>query len=152
MNKPAQTQLTASTITRELDREINRARFRQDGQELGPRDYIDALDEAAPAAWSVNYTQYDDFDDKKLTLIILLTIFTLGIALPFIGWNLLFPKLRTQARLTIQAEDKELTSEGTAKSTGDLSKKNALAQAVRNLIKDDNQPMTHTQETKPKFS
>lgn len=115
MNESTQTQLTASAITRELNREIDRARFRKDGQELEPRDYIDALDEAAPAAWTVKYTQYDDFEDKKLMYSMIFLIFTLGLAAPYIGWKIFFPKLRTHAHLTIQAEDKDLNTQGTAK-------------------------------------
>ena len=152
MNEPAQTQLTASTITRELDREINRARFRKDGQELGPRDYIDALDEAAPAAWTVNYTQHDDFNDRKSMLIIILTFLTLNLALPSVAWTIHFPKPRTGARLTIHAEDKDLTSEGTAKGTEDLSKKEALAQAIQDLIKENSRPEAYIQESRPRSS
>ena len=152
MNESTQTQLTASAITRELNREINRAKFRKDGQELEPKDYIDALDKAAPAAWRVTYTLYDHFNSKMLVYAILLIIFTVGLALAFIAWKVLIPEIHTHARLTIHAEDKDLTSEGTAKGTEDLSKKEALAQAVQDLTEEDNQPRTYIQETKPRFS
>ena len=152
MNESTQTQLTASAITRELNREIDHARFQRDGQELEPKDYIDALDEAAPAAWSVAYTRYDDFGGKKLKYSMAFLIFTLDLIAPYIGWDIFFHKFRTHARLTIQAEDKELISEGTAKGEGDLSQKKALAQAVQNLIKEHNLTKTYTEESKPPFS
>ena len=152
INESTQTQLTASAIIRELNREIDRARFRKDGQKLEPKDYIDALDEAAPAAWSVTYTRYDDFGGKKLKYSMAFLIFILDLIVPYIGWDIFFHKFRTNARLTIRAEDKELISEGTAKGEGDLTQKKALAQAVHNLIKKHNPTDTYAQESKPGFS
>lgn len=152
MNESTQTQLTASAITRELNREIDPARFRKDGQELEPRDYIDALDEAAPAAWSVAYTRYNDFGGKKLKYSMIFLIFTLDLIAPCIGWDIFFHKLRTHARLTIRAEDKELISEGTAKGEGDLSQKKALAQAVQNLIQEHHPTDTYIHKSAPRFS
>ena len=152
MNESTQGQLTALSITRELNREIDRVRFRKDGQELEPKDYIDALDEAAPAAWSVTYTRYDDFGGKKLKYSMAFLIFILDLIVPYIGWDIFFHKFRTHARLTIRAEDKELISEGTAKGNQDPSKQQAMAQAVHNLIKKHNPTKTYTKKSKPPFS
>lgn len=121
-------------IRRDLDNEISHIREKDPGQTVKPEQYTHALDEATEGFWSVQYERKLSINLDYMPLVLLVTIFTLGIGLLLLAAVSDFNLFVTRATLQIHAQEATITRTGSSDVSDNEGRTHALAEAIKTLL------------------
>ena len=128
------TQPTLAEIRRDLDHEIRHIREKDPGQTIKPEQYTHALDEATEGFWSVQYERKLSINLDYMPLVLLVTIFTMGLGLLLLTLVSDFNLFVTRATLQVHAQEATITRTGSSDVSENEGRAHALAEAIKTLL------------------